>query len=240
MAINVNWMLLPFDRHLDGGFGYMASSFEDAADRIVKTEEQFQGADYVACFLLRHSIELSLKSMILILHKSQKIPFPALTKSGAPKIDSGKPLYGTHSLLELYSHFERVINENWEKVKQPGWTNWSDVPLTVSEGILRADKIDPGSFWFRYPDTDNPANDRKAPGREKQIDQLVSEMNNRDGPAQKLLLMIDSNDNIVEAFDFAPDSMKEEIDFLSQLASDLTSTSFGMHCEMSATTETDA
>jgi hypothetical protein len=240
MAINVNWMLQPFDRHLDGGFGSMASSFKDAADRIVKTEAPFQGADYVACFLLRHAIELSLKSMILILHKSQEIPFPALTKAGSPKIDSGKALYGTHSLLELYGHFERVINENWEKVKHPGWTNWSDVPLRISEGISRADKIDPGSFGFRYPDTESPANDRKAPGREKSIDQLVSEMNDGDGSTQKLLLMIDSNDNIVEAFDFAPASMNEEIDFLSQLANDLTSTSFGMHCEMSATTETDA
>ena len=240
MPININWMLLPFDRHLDGGFGSMALSFKDSAKCLVRTENQFQGAEYVACFLLRHSIELSLKSMILILHKSQAIAFPAETKSGAPKLYSGKPLYGTHSLTELYDHFARAISENWKSIKRPGWTDWSDIPSSISEGVVRADKIDPGSFGFRYPDTDNPAGDPKAPGRAKPMEKIISEMNDDALHPKKLLLMIDDDSNIVESFDFSSTSMAGEIEFLTELANDVTATSFGMHCEMSVPPQQEA
>lgn len=232
MTININWMFLPFDRHLDGGFGTMASSFKESADCLVKADDRPQSSDYVICYMFRHSIELSLKSMILILHRSQNIPFPAQTKRGDPKIHSGKALYGTHSLVDLYEHFEKTITDNWDAIKQPEWTEWSDIPAVISDGIPRADRLDPGSFGFRYPDTDDPASDPKGPGRLRPFEQLVSDMRDDSKPAQKTLVMVDDDHNVVESFAIDPVSMADEISFLAHLANDLTAAAFGMHCEM--------
>ena len=210
----------------------MATSFKESADCLIKANERPQGSDYVICYMLRHAIELSLKAMILILHRSQQIPFPAQTKRGDPKIHSGKELYRTHSLADLYEHFEKTINENWDSIKQPRWTDWSDIPTGVSGGIPRADRLDPGSFDFRYPDTDDPASDPKAPGRSRPFEQIVADMHDDSKPAQKILMMVDDDYNVVESFDIGSVSMADEISFLAQLADDLTTAAFGMHCEM--------
>ena len=92
----------------------MANSFKESADYLASADDQTQGSDYVVCYLLRYVIELPLKPMILILHRSQNIPFPDHTRGGYPKIHSGNPLLGTHSLAVLYDHFHKAIGDSWD------------------------------------------------------------------------------------------------------------------------------
>lgn len=103
---------------------------------------------------------------------------------------------------------------------------------STPEGISKADKLDLSGFGFRYPDTDDPANDPKGPGRSKPVEQIVADMHDPSKPAQETFMMVDSDYNVLESFDIAPMPMGEEIALLTKLANNFTSTAFGMHCEM--------
>lgn len=231
MPLGLSWTFLPFDRHLDSGFGAMAGVFKESADCLAMADDRPNGSDYVICYLLRHAIELSLKSMILTLHQSQNIPFPSYSKLGEPMIHGNAQLFKTHSLTTLFTHFERTITENWERIRQPQWTDWSNIPASISQGIPKADKLDPRSFGFRYPDRGDLANDLKNPSRNKPFVQILRDMHDDTKPAQQVLLMMDKSNNVIESFDLAP-RMDAETLLFTQLSKELTAAAFGMHCEM--------
>ena len=63
--------LLPPERHFDGGLGATAGEFKRSAEEL-KVTKGTALAHLPVCYLQRHSIELYLKSLIVILYKSIK------------------------------------------------------------------------------------------------------------------------------------------------------------------------
>jgi hypothetical protein len=125
-----------------------ARSYRTAANRLRRMEEEreFGEIDHDACpilFLFRHSLELYLKAMIcraaLISVSEQELP------EVLPR------LWREHSLLRLLAMAEPVLQTLARSL----------LPALrfVHEGVLEVveemDRLDPGSYTFRYPVTAN-------------------------------------------------------------------------------------
>lgn len=92
-------MLTGIDDHLDFGFGVTADSYYHSAEYLFTNKRKiktFQQVEMPINYLYRHSIELFLKSLIIIFHKQLKIPY-----SDEPS-DSIKPMIFTMVCGEIY------------------------------------------------------------------------------------------------------------------------------------------
>ncbi|ASS75389.1 hypothetical protein CIG75_10565 [Tumebacillus algifaecis] len=79
----MNEFFLPPTDHIDNGFAATADTFQKTADFLFQSKEYAEemgnfGTTYIPMpvqYLYRHSIELYLKSIIIRLHRSLKLPF---------------------------------------------------------------------------------------------------------------------------------------------------------------------
>ncbi|PCJ42857.1 MAG: hypothetical protein COA71_04995 [SAR86 cluster bacterium] len=69
------FMLTPPQTHYDGGLGITATNFYNAGKLLKENEKSLLDGTLPLGFLLRHAIELFLKSFIYILHKKYDISF---------------------------------------------------------------------------------------------------------------------------------------------------------------------
>jgi hypothetical protein len=72
------YTLAPLERHSDDGFGAVGEAFKAAADKLVKADDSQQRMfwnELPVIFLLRHAVELFLKSGIIIVHRRLKLPY---------------------------------------------------------------------------------------------------------------------------------------------------------------------
>jgi hypothetical protein len=81
----MNYVLMPLDAHYDSGFGAVAESFREAATTLRKAvpDPAFFG-HLPQSFLFRHSVELFLKSEIIILHRKLRLPYGTHPHDGPP------------------------------------------------------------------------------------------------------------------------------------------------------------
>lgn len=67
----MHWLLTPFDKHSDDGFGAMATAFRASAETLMAAEkDSVAHRELPTCFLLRHAAELFLKSALVVSHRS--------------------------------------------------------------------------------------------------------------------------------------------------------------------------
>jgi len=74
----MTYQLTSIDTHLDYGFRITGESYYLSAEHLYENRENikaFQQVEMPANYLYRHSIELFLKSLIIIFHRRLKIPF---------------------------------------------------------------------------------------------------------------------------------------------------------------------
>ena len=83
----MHWMLTPYDKHADDGFGAMASAFKASAETLMATEkDSIAQRELPTCFLLRHAAELFLKSVLIVSHRAlASSPEPREFSSLAPR-----------------------------------------------------------------------------------------------------------------------------------------------------------
>ena len=72
----MNYMMMPLDRHYDHGFGATGDAFFEAAKTLEKEAKPTLFLDALPKgFLLRHALELFLKSAIVVIHRRLKLPY---------------------------------------------------------------------------------------------------------------------------------------------------------------------
>ncbi|MFT6835251.1 MAG: hypothetical protein ACJA0H_001287 [Francisellaceae bacterium] len=220
----MNIFITPPDKHFDGGLGSSASNFKSASESLKNSEEN-SSVDLPICYLQRHSIELYLKSLIYILHKKFDISFgddftlknPAILING-----KWKPLSNTHNLSDLYNYFLTVFES--EKVSMPSTTDWSIDPK-IKTKIDLISGYDPKSTYFRYPTSLDVKRDAiKSDIQPMDLEDAISQMNSSNGKPVKCAVMLDANDNVIETYDLAADtlnnvkqSLDETIEFMHNI-----------------------
>ena len=201
------YTLAPLERHSDDGFGAVGEAFKAAADKLVRADDSQRmfWSELPVIFLLRHAIELFLKSGIIIMHRRLKLPYDAegyktkkpmlLTSAG-----SWKPLLQTHDILAIYWYWKKLLTENIERLAALS-KHGSDltVPDELDGWIVVVGAVDPSSDYFRYPVTKNENADKaKSSFKEVALDSLFPS----EASEEKVHAMIveDQDGNVVRAF----------------------------------------
>jgi hypothetical protein len=98
----MKYILMPLDAHYDSGFGAVAESFREAATTLRKAvPDPAFFAHLPQSYLFRHSVELFLKSEIIILHRKLRLPYGTHPHDGPPMVMDGadwKPIHRVHSI----------------------------------------------------------------------------------------------------------------------------------------------
>jgi hypothetical protein len=217
------YMLMPLDRHFDRGFGAMADAFKNAADALETSEEASAKAlngHLPISFLYRHSIELYLKSAIIIFHRKFKLPYGPLSYDGEPHVlmeTKWKPLYRIHALQPLYSYFRKLFADHAEYLSAHTGTDWT-FPDELSGWIQIIEATDPTSTFFRYPITANRDKDAsKSDIQPEAYDHMLETLSARPEPL-KAFLMVDENDQVIESFSHNPSAATANLAALKEAA----------------------
>ena len=126
-----NWYSDDIGHWHDYVFGY-----REAAKRVIQgaigqdPRGMLDVLVYPVVFLYRHHVELALKTIIRV---------------GRRYNDEEQEDLGQHGLTSLWQKARKIIEEHWHKDSN------GEVDAT-EKLILELDKIDPGSFAFRYPE----------------------------------------------------------------------------------------
>jgi len=219
--------------HPDFGLGVTGDSYFKSAEHLKNNHHDHydvtQQRDMPENFLFRHSIELYLKSLIVIFHKKLEInydqdPFT----SNKPKIfteGTWRPLYTCHWIDELYDYWlNRLLlpnSEKLEKIAPKGdWQESTDIS-TLFPIICKYDR---DSSYFRYPVTkDTSLDNHKFTMKRFQPDTLAKLMEDvqkkRDNELGKTIFVsIDKNDKIIDAFKEDEKVLENVSDALFQVA----------------------
>jgi len=203
----MQYLMAPLEEHYDDGFGAVGEAFRLAAERLAKANdaERIFWDDLPVIFLLRHAVELFLKSGIIIMHRIMKLAYDSEPHSSAKPLlltSSGlwKPLFKTHDLPELYWYWKRLISEHKESLTvltkykpdmsvPPELDNWIDVIGTA----------DPNSDYFRYPVSKNRTADKeKSSFKEVAVESLFP--SEKSSEKVRALVTKDGEGNWVRAF----------------------------------------
>jgi len=153
---HILYLMMPLNKHYDDGFGATAEAFLSAALTIREKQKSPLLLELLPQnYLLRHSIELFLKSGILIIHRKLKIPFDDKPHNSQPMVhigDKWEPFFRVHSIADLYTHWKSLITPNAETLTRmckytPNWT----IAPEVDGWIAFIEKTDPNSTYYRYP-----------------------------------------------------------------------------------------
>src|SRR5699024_1738932 len=119
----MKYLLTDPETHIDFGFGVLASDFYQTADFLwINNENKLTKGTLPNLYLYRHSIELYLKSLIIIIHKKVELNYnggkaPFDTKEAYVKYIDGntdvkwKKLSNTHVISTLYKCLDELIIE---------------------------------------------------------------------------------------------------------------------------------
>lgn len=208
-GLRLNILITPPETHFDKGLGISAWRFRDAANVLNSFEN---GNDLLSPigYLQRHAIELYLKSLIYILHKKYRVPFGESFSLDNPAIlvnDRWRPMSNTHNLDYLYNYFKSVYDANADKL--PVTTDW-----TLSDSLGKQIKLisgyDPKSTYFRYPKAASASQDqKKSTIQPMDLDSALKGLQSGNGNLIKCAVMLDANDNLVQAYNLVPDVLED-------------------------------
>ena len=237
----IEQMLMPLDRHYDDGLAATGDAFKESAEKLIEVQEADLGlinGHLPINYLLRHAIELYLKSSILTVHRFFKLATGDGPHQREPLIkveDKWKPLHSTHSLKTLLGELERLISENKSRFKMHTDSSWNTPPdLVVS--IDTIDATDGGSTYFRYPKSKGSKVDSEKSGSLRvNPEQIVAEMHERASNGKKgrvVLAMKDDDGNIVETFAMQENPLPELREALINAAKSTSGCAIGLHMEL--------
>lgn len=205
----MHWLLTPFDRHSDDGFGAMATAFLASAETLSAAEKDSMAQrELPTCFLLRHAAELFLKSTLIVTHRAFRpdlIGYPTICVEGKVK-----PLTNVHGLGALYRALVSALTEHPVELSERAQTAWLPMPPELDEAITAIDDMDRRGVFFRYPTDSNASKSSNKPITSEQI---AAWDKDRQGYL-KAFVVVDQNDQIVEAFHYDPKLLTEELETL--------------------------
>lgn len=214
---HMNYLITPPSLHYDGGLGITACNFSHAADALQEANNALIDVLPV-CYLQRHSIELFLKSFIVILHKKYNIAYGngfSLEKPAIKIQSKWVSLTSTHNLFDLFNYFREIFESLSDRL--PSRTDWT-IPADIEDKIKLISGSDPKSTYFRYPESTTPAQDAIKSGIQAEdvstIFAKIGESNER----VKCALLIDDNYNIIEAYNLKSSPIPKILSALDYLA----------------------
>lgn len=228
----MNYLLTPIHQHFDLGFGSVANSYKHAADSILssKSKSPSLNAHLPASFLYRHSIELFLKSGIIIFHRKFQIPFDQEPSDSEPKVVVGskwRPMYSVHGVQDLYFYFRSLVSRHAEYLAEHTRTNW-EFPPELDHWISEIEATDSTSTFFRYPVTKHKAQDaNKSVHHESNVDRMLSQLEKGAKPV-KAFFVLGEGDEIVKTFTFNDELAKA----MTIVLKDTANLFYGCHAAM--------
>lgn len=202
----MHWLLTPLDRHSDDGFGAMATAFRASAETLLAAEKDAMAQrELPTCFLLRHAAELFLKSTLVVTHRAFR---PGV--QGYPTIQVGgmaKPLTNVHGLGPLYRALLAVLTEHRVELEERARTVWLPTPPELDKAISEIDDMDNRGVFFRYPTESNASKSNNKPITPEQIATWDKDTQGY----LKAFVVVDQNDEVVEAFQYDPNLLTKEL-----------------------------
>lgn len=221
----MNYMLTPLERHFDLGFGAMGNSFKQGADAIAALElgSTFLNSHLPLSFMYRHSMELFLKSSIIIVHKVLKLPYGTAPFDGEPQVLVGKKwraMFEVHALSALNNYRQVLFDSHKVALGQKSHMDW-DIGQEFGEWIKAIEATDSSSTFFRYPVTRHQSLDKnKSVMKSDDYLNIFARMGPGQ-PNQKAFIVLDQNEKVTEAYRHDDSSSKEIITVLRQAADKL-------------------
>ncbi|SDX66861.1 hypothetical protein SAMN05444064_13044 [Pseudomonas syringae] len=213
-------MMLPLYLQYDSGFGAIANSFKFSADVLEENPSAGGLQSHLPIsFLYRHSIELYLKSCIVIFHRRFNTDYQYTDSGEATILVGTKPklLKDIHTLIPLYKHLKSIIDMNIEFLTTLKNTNWVLTP-ELDNRVKLIDGTDSSSTFFRYPITkDKPKDKQKSTAQPKDWKSMVENMHNGPKPV-KAFLLVDDDYNVIEAFNHDDEKVKALTNTLRETA----------------------
>lgn len=223
----MHWLLAPLDKHSDDGFGAMASAFKEAAEALPYADDTpLSMQNLPACFLLRHASELFLKSALMVTHRrlqGDATGLPMVIVDG-----KSRPLTNAHSLQALYTELVALLDRNKAKLATITTTDWASMPPELDAAISQIEGMDARGVFFRYPTVDNAKKSKNQPITPEQIGKWDKQTQ---GPL-KAMLVLDANNDLVEAFHFQPDLLAQELHTLKEACEALENIHIGLRMEL--------
>lgn len=212
------YLMSGIESHPDFGFGITGESYYKSAEFLYETHyehyESTQQREAPQNYLYRHSIELFLKSLIIIFHKKLQINYNRDSyRSSRPKILIGgnwRNLYSCHWIDSLYDYWLReLLLPNINKLNQIApQGDWREVN-EISDLFPIICKYDRDSSYFRYPVTGDASLDQhkftmkrfEADTLENLMENLRSEDEEERGNwGNSIFVNVDEDGNITYAF----------------------------------------
>lgn len=205
----------------------MADSFRDAATSLMNAGEKGEHEYLPINFLLRHAIELYLKSVIVVLHRSLRLPYEEEPWDGEPTIlHSGKPtkLRNLHSIGSLSRHATDTFLANLPTFEGKGPIDWSDaIPAEYETWVDAVERYDASGTFFRYPRTKHETADgEKSQFKVGDLDAALQK-NEPGGPPVLAFAFVDDEHTVQEAFIRDPEALAGVRHALLKLADHLSS-----------------
>ncbi len=192
--VELNWIGAP-----EHDFPLYARAFHRAGKDLIESMEGYVHNDLQSLpvvFLYRHSLELYIKGIVIT-------GFEILSLSGE-KVPAKKIVF-SHKISSMLSTVERIFRAvGWEGEGETGikeFQNFNDIKKLVND----IEKIDPGSYSFRYPIKKNGSS--SLPKRFffnlfDYVDLMDKLLNLLDGACLGLEVMFD---DMCEAFEYMSD-----------------------------------
>lgn len=180
------------------------------------------------CFLLRHAAELFLKSTLVVTHRaftSEKRRYPVILVDGKPR-----PLTNVHGLGPLYNALVMMLTTHRVALEARARTAWLPMPSELNAAIVTIDAMDDRGVFFRYP-TD--ANAAKSANKPISPDEIVAWDQEKQGYL-KAFVVLDPNDEIVEAYRYEPDILTRELEALKVACEWLNCFHVGLRVELAS------
>jgi hypothetical protein len=232
------YTLAPLERHSDDGFGAVGEAFKAAADKLVKAEESQRifWSELPIIFLLRHAIELFLKSGIIIVHRRLRLPYGAEgygTKRPMLCTSAGtwKPLLKTHDIHAIYWYWKKLLTEKVERITAVSLHKCDmSVPRELDGWIAVIGAVDPNSDYFRYPVTKNENADKeKSSFKEVPLDTLLPSAGKE---KLKAMIIEDQDGNFVRAYKYDGSTNRETEDAARRAADMLSNFHIMLRCDL--------
>ncbi len=214
----MQYMMAPLDSHYDRGLGATGEAFMRAAMVVRDHDKNSLFLESLPQgFLLRHAIELFLKSGIVIIHRKLKLPFNDQSPTSDPMVHIGnewKPFNRVHSIADLYAYWKELVAAHEQELIAVS-KNRPDMSLApeLDGWITLIEQTDPDGTYYRYPAIRDPNEDKdKSPFKEKTQETLFPKK-----PSDKKVfaLVVENEDReFLKAYSFDDEAGKATLDAL--------------------------
>lgn len=141
-----------------------------------------------------------------------------------------KKLTNIHSLGALYAGLVEVLTTHQRDIEARARVPWLPMPAELDDAIAKIDAMDARGVFFRYP-TEN--NSTKSNNKPMTIDQALNWKTEQAGYL-KAFVVVNENDEVVEAFRYDPKLLQSELDTLTTACDWLNCIHVGLRMELAA------